>query len=75
MLRVIFGSKREEVTGAWRKLQSEGLYDWYCLSSIVRVIKQGRRGGECMWHVWGRSEMHTGFWQGKLKENCCKTKA
>jgi hypothetical protein len=20
-----------------------------------------------MWHVWGRSEMHTGFWQGKIE--------
>ena len=61
MLRVIFGGKREEVTGAWRKLQSEGLYDCYCLLDIVRVFKPGRRDGQCMWHVWGRSELHTGF--------------
>jgi hypothetical protein len=38
MLRAISGGKREEVTGDWRKLHSEGLYDWYCLPGIVRVI-------------------------------------
>jgi hypothetical protein len=38
VLRVIFGVKREEVKGDWRKLHSEGLYDWYCLLGIVRVI-------------------------------------
>jgi len=21
-----------------------------------------------MWHIWGRGEMHTGFWQGNLDE-------
>jgi len=38
VLRAIFWGKREEVKGDWRKLHSEGLYDWYCLPSIVRVI-------------------------------------
>ena len=45
------------------------------LPGVIRVMKQGRKGRQCMWHMWGRSEMHTGFWQGKLKECSCKTKA
>ena len=33
----IFGSKRNEVTGEWRKLYNEELNDLYCSPSIVRV--------------------------------------
>jgi len=39
VLRGIFGPKREEVTGEWRKLHNEELNDLYCSSIIVRVIK------------------------------------
>jgi hypothetical protein len=39
VLRRIFGPKRDEVTGEWRKLQNEELNDLYCSSSIVRVMK------------------------------------
>ena len=39
MLRRIFGPKRDEVTGAWRKLHNEELNDLYCSPNIVRVIK------------------------------------
>jgi len=39
MLRSIFGPKREEVTGEWRKLHNEELNDLYCSPNIVRVIK------------------------------------
>jgi hypothetical protein len=35
----IFGPKRGEVTGEWRKLHNEELNDLYPSSSIVRVIK------------------------------------
>jgi len=38
MLRRIFGPKRDEVTGEWRKLYNEELNDLYCSSNIVRVI-------------------------------------
>jgi len=42
VLRRIFGPKRDEVTGEWRKLHSEELNDLYCSSNIVRVIKSRR---------------------------------
>jgi len=35
----IFGAKRDEVTGEWRKLHNEELNDLYCSPNIVRVIK------------------------------------
>jgi len=38
----IFGPKRDEVTGEWRKLQNEELNDLYCSPNIVRVIKLRR---------------------------------
>ena len=38
----IFGSKRDEVTGEWRKLHNEELNDLYCSPNIVRVINSRR---------------------------------
>jgi hypothetical protein len=39
VLREIFGTKRDEVTGEWRKLHNEELSNVYCSPNIVRVIK------------------------------------
>jgi hypothetical protein len=39
VLRGIFGPKRNEVTGVWRKRYNEKLRDWYSSHNIVRVIK------------------------------------
>jgi len=38
----VFGSKRDEVTGEWRKLHNEELRDLYHLPYIVRVVKSRR---------------------------------
>jgi len=38
----LFGPKRDEVTGEWRKLHNEELNDLYCSPNIVRVIKSRR---------------------------------
>ena len=43
MLRRIFGPRRDEVTGEWRRLHNEELNDVYSSSNIVRVIKSRRR--------------------------------
>ena len=39
VLRRIFGPKRDEVTGDWRKLHNEKLNDLYSLPNIVRKTK------------------------------------
>ena len=39
VLKRVFGSKREEVAGEWRKLHNEELRDLYSLPNIVRVVK------------------------------------
>jgi len=57
MLMRIFGHKRDEVTGEWRKLHNEELNDLYSSPNIVRVIKSRRT--ECAGHVVG-----TGEWRG-----------
>ena len=42
VLRRVFGPKRDEVTGDWRKLHNEELNDLYSLPNIVRVVKSRR---------------------------------
>jgi hypothetical protein len=68
VLRRIFGPKRDEVMGEWRKLHNEELNCLYSLPNIVRVIKSRR----LRWagHVarMGKGEVCTGFWWGSLRE-------
>jgi hypothetical protein len=40
----IFGPKKEEVTGWWRKLRNEELHDLYSSPSIIRIMKPKRMG-------------------------------
>jgi hypothetical protein len=42
VLRRIFGPKRDEVTGEWRKLRNEELHDLYSSPSIIRITKSQR---------------------------------
>jgi hypothetical protein len=42
VLRGVFGPKRDEGTGEWRKLHNEELNNLYSLPSIVRVVKSRR---------------------------------
>ena len=42
VLRRIFGPRRDEVTGEWRRLHNQELNDLYCSPNIVRVIKWRR---------------------------------
>ena len=51
VLRIVFGSKRDEVTGEWRKLHNEELRDLYSSPNIVRVVKSRRMRWVGMWRV------------------------
>jgi hypothetical protein len=42
VLRRIFGPKRDEMTGEWRKLHNKELHDLYSSPSIIRIIKSRR---------------------------------
>jgi PAS domain-containing protein len=42
VLRRIFGLKRDEVTGGWRKLHNEEPHDLYSSPSIIRITKLRR---------------------------------
>jgi hypothetical protein len=42
VLRRIFGPKRDEVTGEWRKLHNEQFHDLYSSPSIMRIMKAKR---------------------------------
>ena len=68
VFRRIFGPKRDEVTGEWRKLHNEELNDLYSSPNIIRVIKSNRM--RWVRHVarMGRGESYIGFWWGNLRE-------
>jgi hypothetical protein len=42
VLRKIFGPKRDEVVGGWRKIHSEEFHNLNCSPSIIRIIKSRR---------------------------------
>jgi hypothetical protein len=42
VLRRTFGSKRDEMTGGWRKLHNEDLHNLYSSSNVIRMIKSRR---------------------------------
>jgi hypothetical protein len=50
-LRKTFGLKGDEVTGKWRKLHNDELYDLYPSQNIIRVISSRRM--KCAGHVTG----------------------
>jgi hypothetical protein len=42
VVRGVFGPKRDEVTGGWRKLLNEELHKLYSSPHIIRMIKSRR---------------------------------
>jgi hypothetical protein len=68
VLRGLFGAKRDEVTGEWRKLHNEGLDDLYCLPTILQVIKSRMRWVQhvaCMGKKRGGYRVLVGKSEGK----------
>ena len=66
--RKIFGSERDEVTGEWIRLHNEKINA--CISHQIsfRWWSWEEWDGRGMQHVWGRGEMHIGFWSEYLRE-------
>jgi hypothetical protein len=60
VLSRIFGRKRDEVTGGWRKLHNEELHSLYSSPSISRMIKS--RGMRWAGHVARMGEKRRGEW-------------
>jgi hypothetical protein len=67
VLTRMFGPKRKEVAGDWRRLHNEELHNLYASPNIIRVIKSGRM----IWteHVARMREMRIAsiFWLENLK--------
>jgi len=64
----MFGPKKDEITGDWRKLHNEELNDLCCSPDIVRVIKSRRMRWAKHVARMGRIEVRIGFRWGKLGE-------
>jgi hypothetical protein len=58
VLRRIFGPRRDEVTGEWRKLHSEELHNLYSSPDIIRQVKANEVGGACGTHGRGEKSVH-----------------
>jgi hypothetical protein len=68
MLRRIFGPRKDEMTGNWRKLHNEELHNLYYSPNLIRMMKSRRM--RWVGHVarMGRREMHIGYLWGSQKE-------
>jgi len=68
VMRRIFGPRREQVKGEWRRLHNEELNDLYSSPNIVRVIKS--RKMRWAGHVAHMSEERVcvGSWWGNRKD-------
>jgi hypothetical protein len=75
VLRRIFGPKRDEVTGEWRKLHNEGLRNLYSSPDIIRQVKANEVGGACDTHGRGKKSVQGFGGKTRRKETTLKTKA
>jgi hypothetical protein len=64
VLRRIFGPKRDDVTGGWRKMHNEELHDLYPWPSIIRIIKLRRmRWAGHVARMWRRGTRIGCWWE------------
>jgi len=68
VLRRIFGPRRDEVTGEWRRLHNEELSDLYSSPNIVRVIKSRRMRWAGHVARMGEERVCIGSWRGNRRE-------
>jgi hypothetical protein len=75
VLRRIFGPKRDEVTGEWRKLHNEELHNLYSSPDIISQVKANEVGGAYGTHGRGEKSVHGFGGKARKKETTWKTKA
>jgi len=68
VLRRIFGPRKEEVTGEWRRLHNEELNDLYSSPNIVRVTKSRRMRWVGYVARMGEERVYIGSWWGNRRE-------
>ena len=68
VLRRIFGPRRDEVTGEWRRMHNEELNDLYSSPNIVRVIKSRRMRWAGHVARMGEERGCIGSWWGNRRE-------
>jgi hypothetical protein len=68
VLRRIFGTKRCEVTGGWRKLHNEELHNLFSSLNVIRMIRSRRMRWAGLVARMGRRGMHMGYWCESQKE-------
>ena len=68
MVLRIFGPRRDEVTGEWRRLHNEGLSNFHSSPNIVRVIKSRRMRWARHIARMGEEKGCIGSWWGKRRE-------
>jgi hypothetical protein len=75
VLRRVFGPKRDDITGEWRKLHNEELSDLYSLPNIVRVVKSRRMSlGAALGAYGGEGRVVQGYGgESRGKETIGKT--
>jgi hypothetical protein len=74
VLKRIFGPKRDEVPGGWRKLHNEELHNLYSSQNIIRMIKSRRMRWAGHVARMRRRGMHIGYWwDGRIEEAIGKT--
>jgi hypothetical protein len=72
VLRRIFGLKRDEVTGALRKLNNEELRNYYFSPSVFRMMKSRRMRWAGHVARMGRNVTHVCYWWDSQKEKTTK---
>jgi hypothetical protein len=68
MLRRIFGPKRDEVTGGWRKLHNEELHYLYSSPSMIRIVQSRVMRWAGIVAELGKRKMRIGYWWKSQRE-------
>jgi hypothetical protein len=68
VLRRIYGPKRDDVTGEWRKMHNKELHDLYSSPSIIRLIKSRRMRWAGHVAQMGRRGTRIDYWWESQRE-------